>query len=392
MAGGAGPPHVARALLPRSFHRIQELAKKRSHTISLGHLMWSTSSEPASLIQQGRWLREQLPIRLARRLDEFLQLPYVVVMNPHFNKVLEIYLETFDRVTAFPEISSAREEAAFSELIRGQLAKQARSTGIVSEGYRQIRSLLPHVRLDTFLNNFFITRVSSRILCENYVVMRNPREGYVGVVQRDLQPRQVVESFVGPLTELTQSIYGVAPEVQLRGNLGCVLDYIPGHVSFMVRELLKNAIRATVERHLVGGPGRPAPPPVVVELQKGDSHVIIKISDQGGGMPKHVQREAWQYGWSSVEKEAGGGTGAWATGAGAEDERKKEIAGFGFGLPLTRLHAQYFGGDVFMVNIANHGTNMYLLLNHLQEGSPSVESEDPSTALTQFENSSLNSP
>ena len=28
--------------------------------------------------------------------------------------------------------------------------------------------------------------------------------------------------------------------------------------------------------------------------------------------------------------------------------RRTELAGYGFGLPLTRLHAQYFGGDVFM--------------------------------------------
>ena len=42
---------------------------------------------------------------------------------------------------------------------------------------------------------------------------------------------------------------------------------------------------------------------MVVELQKGDVHVIIKISDQGGGMPKKLQDEAWQYGWTTADND-----------------------------------------------------------------------------------------
>ena len=71
---------------------------------------------------------------------------------------------------------------------------------------------------------------------------------------------------------------------------------------------------------------------------------------------------------------------------------RKELAGYGFGLPLTRLHAQYFGGDVFMQALPGHGTDMYLLLNHLKEGSPSTEEDDPSTSLTVTENQSVNAP
>ena len=42
---------------------------------------------------------------------------------------------------------------------------------------------------------------------------------------------------------------------------------------------------------------------MVVELQKGDVHVIIKISDHGGGMPKKLQDEAWQYGWTTADND-----------------------------------------------------------------------------------------
>jgi len=67
--------------------------------------------------------------------------------------------------------------------------------------------------------------------------------------------------------------------------------------------------------------------------------------------------------------------------------KQSELAGYGFGLPLTRLHAQYFGGDVFMQALPGLGTDMYLILTHLKEGTPSTEIDDLSTVLYTRENS-----
>jgi len=242
--------------------------------------------------------------------------------------------------------------------------------------------MYPHIRLDEFLNDLFITRISTRILMENYISMRTPQEGQIGVVKQAMHTLTVVQSLAQSLTQLTRSIYGFTPEVQYRGNLNCLLDYIPRHVHFMLREVLKNALRATAERHCPWQMGLSNPhhkvPPVIVELQKGDVHVIIKISDQGGGMPKLVQREAWQYGWTTVAEEENPDSPG--------SQLKQDLAGFGFGLPLTRLHAQYFGGDVFMQALPGHGTDMYLLLTHLKTGTNSTEMEDLSTILNTREN------
>ncbi|CAE7252414.1 Bckdk [Symbiodinium sp. CCMP2592] len=377
--------------LPRSFRHIQVLAKQHANTITLGQLMRNTRSDPVSLIRQGQWLRGQLPIRFARRLDEFLQLPYVVVHNRNIKQVLDIYVDTFESVSDFPSILTEKDEAEFAGLVKAQLEKHQQVARLVAEGYREVRMAYPHFRLDSFLDRLFITRISVRILMENYIRMRTPQDGFIGVVQRDMSPHRIIQELSNEITRLTEAIYGVAPEIEFRGNMSCTLDYIPRHVQFMCQELLKNAVRATTERHKPRdrqiGFASPAMPKVVVELQKGDVHVIIKISDQGGGVPKKVQDEAWQYGWTTADNDH-------------EDEEdpysgctwRKELAGYGFGLPLTRLHAQYFGGDVFMQALPGHGTDMYLLLNHLKQGSPSTEEDDPSTALTVTENQSVNAP
>eukprot|EP00438_Fugacium_kawagutii_P002770 Skav202254 [mRNA] locus=scaffold1417:310693:313730:+ [translate_table: standard] len=109
--------------LPRSFRHIQMLAKQQSHTLTLGQLMRNTRSDSVSLIRQGQWLRNQLPIRFARRLDEFLQLPYLVVHNQNIKQVFDIYVDTFETVSDFPRIMTDRDEAAFADVIRKQLEK-----------------------------------------------------------------------------------------------------------------------------------------------------------------------------------------------------------------------------------------------------------------------------
>ena len=44
------------------------------------------------------------------------------------------------------------------------------------------------------------------------------------------------------------------------------------------------------------------------------------------------------------------------------------MAGLGFGLPLSRLHARYFGGDLEIVNVQGYGADVYLYLRNLGDG------------------------
>jgi len=388
--------------LPRNFHRIRQAAGAECINRTLSQLLKDTKPDAESRIYTAQWLRAQLPIRFARRIEDILQLPHVVVINPHINQILTTYLETFDAMHGFPEIRTEADEECFLNLVQGELVKHNPGTRLIAEGYREVRRLYPEIQLDGFLHDHFTTRIATRILMDNYVEMREPKEGYLGVVCQGMRPLGIVQDLAGELTELTKHLYGCAPEVEYRGNPDCILDYIPRHVKYMVRELLKNAFRSTIERHLTRlkhGVDEPLPR-VAVELQQGDIHVIIKISDQGGGLPKRVQREAWRYGWTTVDLMKSQSE-AWnyaeescSWDRSAEDVEqswkvsgRSELAGYGFGLPLTRLHAQYFGGDVFMQALPGHGTDLILILTHLKEGTPATEIDDLSTMLYRKESS-----
>merc|ERR1719468_1330150 len=152
--------HMSLARLPRSWSQIRRLAQKECETISLGQLLRQTSSDTASLQHNARWLREQLPIRFARRIEDILQLPHVVVSNPNISSILETYVNTFESVSSFPDIKDSDGEQAFLRLIKRELVDHSQGTRLVAEGYREVRSLYPHIKLDDFLHDHFTTRIA----------------------------------------------------------------------------------------------------------------------------------------------------------------------------------------------------------------------------------------
>lgn len=45
--------------------------------------------------------------------------------------------------------------------------------------------------------------------------------------------------------------------------------------------------------------------------------------------------------------------------------RPDPIAGFGYGLPLSRLYARYWGGELSLTSMEGYGTDAYLHLSKL---------------------------
>jgi len=164
------------------------------------------------------------------------------------------------------------------------------------------------------------------------------------------------------------------------GKLETKVPTIPEHVEYITREVLKNAVRATVEHHRASMDL----PPVVVGIFEGKFDVLIKVSDRGGGFDRRVAKRIWEYGFTTardLEKEkALPGTSVME--GTVQEQQKMQVAGFGVGLPLSRLYARYFGGDVHLSQMYGHGTDVLVNLNRLGnhtelDVSESDEEEEP---------------
>ena len=98
-------------------------------------------------------------------------------------------------------------------------------------------------------------------------------------------------------SQVCTETFGAAPEVVIGGSSAqlATMPYIPTHLDYMLYELLKNAMRAVVERHR----GR-ALPPLHVAICKAQSSVTLRIADQGGGIPDDQLDKVFQYGFTTV--------------------------------------------------------------------------------------------
>ena len=106
------------------------------------------------------------------------------------------------------------------------------------------------------------------------------------------------------------------------------------------------------------------------EYSRGDRFgtVALYAPTQGGGVPAEDQKLIFNYGFTTARhrKASGkiGGLGALsAPDLFPQETGESPMAGLGFGLPLSRLYTEYFGGKLDMTVMHGYGTDVYVHLN-----------------------------
>ncbi|CBJ48758.1 pyruvate dehydrogenase kinase isoform 2; PDK2 [Ectocarpus siliculosus] len=154
-----------------------------------------------------------------------------------------------------------------------------------------------------------------------------------------------------PLDDFRRTVDAVnnrhAPNV---GDVDARASCIPSHVHHILFEVLKNALKATTTAHASVANTLP---PVRVRIAQGKRQVSVCVSDEGGGMAMDTARDAFKYLWTSSETydEVQAKHAANASFQPAIDP----LSGMGIGLPVSRLYARHFGGDLRMLSLQGHG-------------------------------------
>ncbi|KAG8516835.1 [Pyruvate dehydrogenase (acetyl-transferring)] kinase isozyme 3, mitochondrial, partial [Galemys pyrenaicus] len=130
--------------------------------------------------------------------------------------------------------------------------------------------------------------------------------------------------------------------------------YVPSHLFHMLFELFKNSMRATVELYEDRKEGYPA---VKTLVTLGKEDLSIKISDLGGGVPLRKIDRLFNYMYSTAPRPS------------LEPSRAAPLAGFGYGLPISRLYARYFQGDLKLYSMEGVGTDAVIYLKALSSES-----------------------
>jgi len=184
--------------------------------------------------------------------------------------------------------------------------------------------------------------------------------------------------------------------------------YIPEHLHHMVFELLKNSMRAVIECQQENGDQSSQDEQnsidVVIVNNASDGSIAIKLSDIGGGIARDKINKMWLYSYTTAydlnnlshdeklvkQRELLGqiiesAEHEWQYSSkdvcdlnAFEKHDKPNIDrsvlgalkfapmfGLGYGLPVVKIYAQYFGGDCKIQSIDGYGTDAYLYLNNL---------------------------
>lgn len=232
--------------------------------------------------------------------------------------------------------------------------------------------------IEASLDQFFTDRLTLRLLISHMHSLRTStpgREDMVGVVNVNTRPLVILSRAFAAARFMCKRDFNMAPELKVNGIMHDDymksdasqqhFPYVHTHLFYIFLELLKNAARASLERGLqehaeAGGLGIPILPVLEVDIPEEqsmwDCDRSIKLADRGKGMTRGVLNKAFSYYYSSVK---GRPTVSEEVG---DFDRQVPLAGFGFGLPVSRVMARYFSGDIDVNSIPGKGTDVYVYL------------------------------
>lgn len=331
--------------------------------------------------------------------------------NPHIAKIYSNYVHSLSTLLPYQErqITSLEDEVKFTEVMADLVQTHSNTIPILARGFLECRKYINPADITRFLEEHLRARIGTRLIAEQHIALhlssaphRNEDSGhqhgdspsYIGVIDTALQPAKVIrhcEAFVSEICELK---YGVRPTVVIDGQPDTTFEHVPTHLEYILTELLKNAFRATVEAGrerepievtIAAAPDLPEPIDASgFEMDRSSpqwstsgesvrgglrstSGVTIRIRDRGGGISPENLSNIWSYSFTTFSDDdvleavsANGNVDGLNVISGAGGT--SSIAGLGYGLPLGRAYAEYFGGGIAVQSLWGWGTDVYLSL------------------------------
>ena len=252
-----------------------------------------------------------------------------------------------------PEL--AEHNKKFSRMLEGIKRRHDPVVTTVAQGINEYKRKRQRMQIDSsiqsFLDRFYMSRIGIRMLIGQHIALttqsNHRAQNYVGIICTKTNVRELVEEAIENARFVCEDHYGLfdAPKIQLYCPKDLEFMYVPGHLSHMLFETLKNSLRAVVETH---GAEKEEFPTTRIIIAEGKEDITIKISDEGGGIPRSAIPLVWTYMYTTVDA-----TPELDPGFNASDF-KAPMAGFGYGLPISRLYARYFGGDLKLISMEGY--------------------------------------
>ncbi|XP_077525085.1 pyruvate dehydrogenase kinase [Amblyomma americanum] len=313
------------------------------------------------------FLRKELPVRLANIMKEIHLLPENLLSMPSVELVRSWYERSFEEILEF-ENAGSEDKKAMAKFCEALIKIRNRHSNVVqtmAQGVIELKeSHEPDPKtehsIQYFLDRFYMNRISIRMLINQHTSLfgneNNTHPRNIGSIDRNCNVASIVEDAYENAKFLCDQYYLTSPGLVVEQcdvispNSTICVDYVPSHLYHMLFELFKNSMRAVVEYH---GTEADEFPPLKVLIARGREDLTIKLSDKGGGIPRSCTELLFQYMYSTAPQPSASGLNS------------APLAGYGYGLPLSRLYARYFRGDLILTSCEGYGTDALIYLKAL---------------------------
>uniref|UniRef100_A0A8C8A070 Protein-serine/threonine kinase n=1 Tax=Oryzias sinensis TaxID=183150 RepID=A0A8C8A070_9TELE len=288
------------------------------------------------------FLRQELPVRLANIMKEINLLPDNLLRTPSVSLVQSWYMQSFQDILKFKDKNADNEKVTheFTDAVikirnRHNDVIPTMAQGVVE--YKETYGTDPVVsqNVQYFLDRFYMSRISIRMLLNQHTLLfggkvnpAHPKQ--IGSIDPHCHVSEVIKDAYENARNLCDRFYMNSPDLILEefnakepGSPVTVV-YVPSHLYHMVFELFKNAMRATME--LCGDTMEC--PPIQAQVALGSEDLTVKVSDRGGGVPMRKIDRLFTYTYSTAPRPS------------IDGSRGAPLAGYGYGLPISRLYAR----------------------------------------------------
>uniref|UniRef100_A0A9J7XHU3 Protein-serine/threonine kinase n=2 Tax=Cyprinus carpio TaxID=7962 RepID=A0A9J7XHU3_CYPCA len=358
-------------------------------------------SENACVKTSFTFLRQELPVRLANIMKEIDLLPDNLLRTPSVRLVQSWYMQSFQDILEFKDrdVDDEMLKQDFTDAVikirnRHNDVVPTMAQGVVEYKETYGTDPITSQNIQYFLDRFYMSRISIRMLLNQHTLLfggrirdnpAHPKQ--IGSIDPNCCVTDVVKDAYENACNLCHRYYMNSPELileEFNGNcthfylkshtapismcgqkceccFSCVSSavkgpdkpiavvYVPSHLYHMVFELFKNAMRATMELH----EDAMEYPPVHVQIVLGHEDLTVKVSDRGGGVPLRKIDRLFTYTYSTAPRPQ------------MDTSRATPLAGFGYGLPISRLYARYFQGDLKLYSMEGFGTDAVIYIRAL---------------------------
>lgn len=326
----------------------------------------SRSRDKLKLVRSCQFMRHQFLVRVAKVINNLENLPYIILTNDDIKRVLDLYIYAFTGMLQQPAVKNMGDVDEFNRTLSGLLEDLQDIIHLLSKGIHESQEHFENsdfpITIKKTMDYIVLSRMRNRVLVRHHLSMHMTREGYISVINTELSLKQLIKKNVAFAANVCQSVYTESlPEVLIDGHTEAKIAFIPNIIDYVLREVIKNAFRATVEAHL----HKYDKPPIICTICNEKNHWFIRVSDRGTGMDQASLRKMTNYCYTSFKQESNYSDAFGELLTPANTDHGSTLAGFGVGIPVSKAYVEFMEGTLDVHSMPGIGTDVYICIPQL---------------------------